>query len=123
MKTNQLHNPLGINQLPGGLSPWPAWVWDSAAEPNAGLDWMFYMEHFVGLRCREARRTEARSALDVLHGTLCPLMFYTAKLYFFRIVLDPGVNTKIFLDGVHKNNIYKFHTMGARSSMIVAPRN
>ena len=37
---------------------------------------------------------------------------HTAQLDFFRIVLDPGVNIKIFLDGGIKYNIYKLHTMG-----------
>ena len=36
----------------------------------------------------------------------------TAQLDFFRIVLEPGVNIKIFLDGGIKYNIYKLHTMG-----------
>ena len=39
-------------------------------------------------------------------------MCTTAQLDFFRIVLDPGVNIKIFLSGGIKYNIYKFHTMG-----------
>lgn len=36
----------------------------------------------------------------------------TAKIYFFRIVLDPGVNIKIFSGCVHKKDIYKSLTMG-----------
>ncbi len=40
-------------------------------------------------------------------------MCNTAQLNFFLIVLDPGVNTKIFSGCAHKKDIYKFHTMGA----------
>lgn len=40
-------------------------------------------------------------------------MCTTAQLDFSRIVLEPGVNIKIFSGCAHKKDIYKFHTMGA----------
>jgi hypothetical protein len=49
-------------------------------------------------------------------------MCATAQLDFFRIVLDPGVNIKIFLDGGIKYNIYKFHTMGPAPSLLPLSR-
>lgn len=48
-------------------------------------------------------------------------MFCTTELNFFLIVLDPGVNTKIFSGCAHKKDIYKFHTMGACQPVVPSP--
>jgi hypothetical protein len=48
-------------------------------------------------------------------------MCTTAQLDFFRIVLEPGGNTEIFLSGGIKWNIYKFHTMGRLASYYLFP--
>jgi len=50
-------------------------------------------------------------------------MFCTTKIYFSRIVLEPGVNIKIFSGCAHKKDIYKFHTTGALQWVIVFSRD
>jgi len=49
-------------------------------------------------------------------------MFCTTKIYFSRIVLEPGVNIKIFSGCAHKKDIYKFHTTGPPKSVIPSLR-
>ena len=48
-------------------------------------------------------------------------MCTTAQLDFSRIVLEPGVNIKIFSGCAHKKDIYKFHTTGPPKSVIPFP--
>ena len=97
-----------------GAGPSPAWIWERRVEPNAGLRQMFYMEHFARLRCRVfCMEHMPIIRLGVLRRTIGLYMFCTTQLYFSRIVLEPGVNIKIFSGCAHKKDIYKFHTMGA----------
>jgi hypothetical protein len=53
----------------------------------------------------------------------CSTFGSTAKIYFSRIVLEPGVNIKIFSGCAHKKDIYKFHTTGALQWVIVFSRD
>jgi hypothetical protein len=67
--------------------------------------------------------TYAHHTFGVLRRTIGLLMFCTTKIYFSRIVLEPGVNIKIFSGCAHKKDIYKFHTTGPPKSVSVSPRD